>query len=107
MKKEFPAILDSLAETKLAENPNFIFMMWLAQDERINYPKALVVAASIKINVNRNFIADKELVDKTLTTYTKCLNEIWAGLLLKGFSYEDTVQAFLTLVKTMSLEYTF
>ena len=109
MKDQFLDILNNIKNTNVSEAPNFRVLKALAVSPEVKYPFPLLVAASIKINVNENFVNDEELFDKTIKIYVSILNDIWYEL-VKMSSLEAKHRpftAFFAMVERMSIEYSF
>ncbi len=108
MRNEFLEILTNLDNTDLGKTPNYIFMKNFAiRGEHFgSYPCATFITSKIKINVNQNFIEDKELFDKTIETYINCLNRLWKQL-KNDFGELAGKEMFLEMVGQMSIEYNF
>ena len=95
-----------LAEVNLADSPNYRLLKLLGNAEDAVYPCKSLIAAKIKINVNKEFIDDEEMVTQTVKTYITCLNKIWREL-HADFGYDNAKQILLQIAGDMSITYTF
>ena len=105
MRDQFLDILNQIKNTKLFETPNFRVLKALAVSPDVRYSYPLLVAASIKINVNEKFVNDEELFNETIKIYVYVLNQIFDELV--KISYLEAERAFLKMVESMSIEYSF
>ena len=106
MREQFLELMRNLKSVNVAETANFKMLIMLADAPNAIYPNKHVVASKIKINVNDEFMADKELLGETLDTYIGCLNKIW--LQLKAQYGSMVAEAMmLNIVGEMSITYTF
>jgi hypothetical protein len=105
MREEYLAGMKQLEKVNLAESPNYLLLKLLGNSEDAVYPSKSLIAAKIKINVNREFIQDEEVVNQTVKTYVSCLNKIWVEL-VKDFGYDNAKQIMLQIAGDMSITYT-
>lgn len=105
-------MLESMAQTDLSTVPNYKTMLALAKHPEAYYPNPEVVAATIKINVNHNFVTDPELFQPTVDAYVKMLSRLYDQLKtdVKRASFDKgpvADQMFMAMVPEMSLTYTY
>jgi hypothetical protein len=111
LREEFNEILDNIINANIDDAPNNILLKALAEADGIAYPKPILVACSITMDVNQEFIRDEELLSKTVEVYVSVLNKIWIHIVYLKRSLDTPEQlqekedAFLRLVKGMSIKY--
>jgi hypothetical protein len=111
LREEFNEILDNIINVDVDDAPNSILMKALAEADGIDYPKPILVACSMTLDVDQSFVDDTELLSKTVEVYVSVLNKIWIHIVYLKRSLDTPEQlqekedAFLRLVKGMSIKY--
>ena len=98
-------MMNSLADIEVGKTPNFKLLVILGNSQKAIYPNKSFVAARIKMNVNEEFINDKELVASVEDGYVTALNKIWLAL-LENFGALQAEKMLVEMAGSMTITYT-
>lgn len=105
MREDFLDMMKSFLDIKVEETPNFKLLVILGNSPKAEYPNKSVIASRIKMNVNEDFINDKELVNAVENGYITVLNRIWHSLKAE-FGSMNAEKMLFEMAGSMSITYT-
>ena len=112
MKQQFIDVIEQQSQLDISTAPNYRTMVALAKHPEAYYPTPDIVAATIKINVNNDFVEDSELFELTINAYVKMLSRLYDQLKhdVTRSSFDSGPVAdrmFMAMASEMSLTYTY
>ena len=95
-----------MGKLDISSAPHYKVISAIANHPRVIFPNPGVLAAGMKIEVNQDFVDDKEMFDTAIDNMVSCLNNIY-DVLCRDFGVTAGYAMFLAIAKEFSLKYTF
>lgn len=80
MKTEFLNLIKNIAGLDISSSPNYKTILALAKHPKAFYPNPALVASKLKIDVNQEFVNDKDLFEPTVDVYVNCLSKLYSQM---------------------------
>lgn len=96
----------AMGTVDISSAPHYKVISAIANHPSVIFPNPGVLASGMKIEVNQDFVDDKEMFDTAVNNIVAYLNNIY-DVLLRDFGVTAGSQMFVTVAKEFSLKYTF
>ena len=106
MKNQILDMIRGMSQMDISIAPNYKTMLAIGRHPEAYFPNPMQTAASIKINVNEEFVGDHELFQPAVDAYVKTLSRIYDQL-KKDMNTAVADKVFAIMAKDMTLTYTF
>lgn len=107
MRDQMLDICKQLKTMDASKLPSFVVMKAIATHKDGRFPNPWETAACINVNVNEEFVKDKELVDSVVDAYVHTLNSMYDGIFAEVQTFSDADTIFMTWVKKQEITITY